>query len=74
MKTEDFYEKMKVRLSKDLGNVAKFLPAHFKARYGISGNLYEEAIEKNMKYIKQVLKKSEIDYNKVFRRTQLVFN
>ncbi|MDP2863335.1 MAG: hypothetical protein Q8N95_11140 [Desulfobacterales bacterium] len=74
MKTGNFYEKIKIRLSKDLGNVARFLPAHFKARYGISRNLYEEAIEKNMKYIKQVIKESEIDYNKVFRRTRVVFN
>ncbi len=74
MKTGDFYEKMKIRLSKDLGNVARFLPAHFKARFGISRNLYEEAIEKNMNYIKIVLKESEVDYNKVFRRTRVVFN
>jgi len=74
MKTGDFYEKMKIRLSKDLGNVARFLPAHFKARFGISKNLYEEAIEKNMKYIKNVLKESDVDYDKVFRRTAAVFN
>ncbi|MBU2622230.1 MAG: hypothetical protein KKD92_07940, partial [Proteobacteria bacterium] len=74
MKTGAFYEKMKIRLSKDLGNVARFLPAHFKARYGISRNLYEEAIEKNIKYIKQVLRESEIDCKKVFRRTMVVFN
>jgi hypothetical protein len=73
MKTEFFYEKMKIRLSEDLGNVSRFLPAHFSARYGISGNLYEEAIEKNMKYIKLVLKKAAIDYGRVFRRTQVVF-
>ena len=74
MKTEDFYAKMKIRLSKDLGNVARFLPAHFNARFGISRNLYEEAIEKNIKYIKQVLRESEIDFKKVFRRTMVVFN
>lgn len=74
MKTGDFYEKMKIRLSKDLENVARFLPAHFKARYGISRNLYEKAIEKNMKYIKNAFKKSEVDYNVVFRRTRDVFN
>jgi len=74
MKTGNFYEKMKIRLSKDLGNVARFLPAHFNARFGISRNLYEEAIEKNMNYIKIVLKESEVDYNKVLRRTLVVFN
>jgi hypothetical protein len=74
VKTKDFYAKMKIRLSKDLGDVARFLPAHFTARYGISRNLYEEAIKKNMKYIKQVLKESEVDYNKVFRRTRVIFN
>ncbi len=74
MNTGEFYEKMKIRLSKDLGNVARFLPAHFKARFGISGNLYEEAIENNMKYIKQIVKESGKEYKKVFRRTQIVFN
>lgn len=74
VKTEYFFEKMKIRLSKDLGNVARFLPAHFKARYGISRNLYLEGIENNIKYIKTFLKESEVDYNKVFRRTRVVFN
>lgn len=74
MKTADFSERMKIRLSKDLGNVARFLPAHFKARFGIIGNLYEEAIENNIKHIKQVAKVYETEQKKLLRRTQIGFH
>ena len=73
MKTEAFYEMMKVRLSKDLGDVAKYLPAHFEARFGVARNLYVEAIERNMEYIKNVLSEPVFDYTKVFRRSKVVF-
>jgi len=74
MKTVDFYNTVKIRLAKEFGNVTRFFPAHFKARYGISENLYEEAIIQNMKHLKKFIKRSEMDYNKALRRTKVVFN
>ncbi len=74
IKTVDFYHTIKIRLAKDFGNVISFFPAHFKARYGISKNLYEEAIKSNMKHLKNHIKISGIDYNKALRRTRVVFN
>ncbi|MFO7667094.1 MAG: hypothetical protein R6V76_10775 [Desulfobacterales bacterium] len=74
IKTVDFYHIIEKRLANDLGNVIRFFPAHFNARYGISENLYEEAIKSNMKHLKNHIKRSEIDYNKALRRTKIVFN
>ncbi|MBU1712540.1 MAG: hypothetical protein KKD47_05485 [Proteobacteria bacterium] len=74
IKTVDFYKTIKIKLAKEFGNVTRFFPAHFKARYGISENLYEEAIKSNMNHLKKFIKKSEIDYNKELRRTNVVFN
>ena len=74
IKTVDFYHTIKIRLAAEFGNVTRFLPAHFKARYGISGNLYEEAIKSNMRHLKKFIKTSGMDYNKALRRTTAVFN
>ena len=73
-KTVVFYQTIETRLKKDLGNVIRFFPAHFKARYGISENLYETAINSNMKHLKNHIKNSGMDYNKALRRTKVVFN
>jgi hypothetical protein len=74
MKTVKFYHAIEIRLTKELDNVIRFLPAHFKARYGISENLYEKAIESNILHLKKNIRKSSIDYNKAFRRTKAVFS
>ncbi|MBU1397354.1 MAG: hypothetical protein KKH85_00420, partial [Proteobacteria bacterium] len=74
IKTVDFYHTIEIRLAKDFGNVIRFFPAHFKARYGISENLYEEAIKSNMKHLKKHIRTSSVDYNKALRRTRVVFN
>ena len=74
IKTVAFYHTIEIRLAKDFGNVIRFFPAHFKARYGISENLYEEAIKSNINHLKNHIKGSKIDYNKALRRTKVVFN
>jgi len=73
-KTVDFYHIIKKRLANELGDVTRFLPAHFKARYGISDNLYEEAIKSNIRHLKKFIKTAGMDYNKALRRTRVVFN
>jgi len=73
-KTVDFYHTIEMRLAKNFGNVIRFFPAHFNARYGISENLYDEAIKSNMKHLKKHIKTSGMDYNKALRRTKVVFN
>ena len=55
-KTEEFYESIaKKRLSKELGGVSEFMPSHFKERWGIDENLYEESIQKNIDYLKSLI-------------------
>jgi hypothetical protein len=74
IKTVEFYKIIEIRLAKEFDNVIRLLPAHFKARYGISENLYLKAIESNIRHLKKHIKKTSIDYNKVFRRTKAVFS
>ncbi len=75
IKTVEFYHTIEIRLTKDFGNVIRFFPAHFKARYGIAENLYQEAIKSNMKHLKKHIRTStSVDYNKALRRTRVVFN
>jgi hypothetical protein len=74
IKTVEFYQTIETRLIKDFDNVIGFLPSHFKIRYGISENLYENAIKSNIRHLKKHIKGSSIDYNKAFRRTRAVFS
>ena len=55
-KTEEFYESVaKKRLSKELGGVSEFMPIHFRDRWGIDRNLYDESISRNIEYLKSLV-------------------
>ena len=55
-KTEEFYESIaKKRLAEELGGVSEFMPSHFKERWGIDRDLYEESIQKNIDYLKSLI-------------------
>lgn len=54
-KTEDFYEFVaKKRLIEEFDNVSVFMQSHFKDRWEMDRNLYEESIVSNINYIKSV--------------------
>ncbi len=55
-KTEEFYEFVaKRRLSKELGGVSEFMRNHFRDRWGIDRDLYDESIFKNIHYLKSLI-------------------
>ena len=71
-KTIGFYEFTKKRLNDELGTLTRFLPAHFNARFNINKDLYEEAMEKNIQYLKHILENHEDNYRDKLRRGNFV--
>jgi hypothetical protein len=67
-KSQDFYATTRRRFAKELGGVNRFARYHFKNRWNIDRDLYIEAIEKNMAYLKHVLKNKEKDLSSLLRR------
>ena len=67
-KTIGFNDIMQKRLEDDLGNQKRYMIHHFKKRWNIDKDMYSEAIERNMGYLKLILDKSGEDYSKHLRR------
>ena len=67
-KTSNFYHITKIRMEKDLGNVSRFMLAHFKTRWRIDRNIYQEAIDGNINYLRFVLKHNEKNLGIFLRR------
>lgn len=70
-KTVSFYNRTKVRFKNDFGNVNRFMTHHFKDRWNINVNVYEESIENNINYLKFVLKSSQKDIYHALRRNTI---
>ncbi|MBU2490175.1 MAG: hypothetical protein KKA60_12360 [Proteobacteria bacterium] len=69
-KTLGFYDMTKKRLARDLDQVDQYLKPSFAERYGVARNLYEEAIEKNIAYLRHVLENH--DHRDLLRRGGVV--
>jgi hypothetical protein len=67
-KTVSFYKRTKSRFENEYGNVSRFMNHHFKERWNIDGNVYEDSIEKNINYLKFVLKDSRKNITDILRR------
>lgn len=67
-KTPAFWEFTQQRLVAELGNVDRYLQDHFRMRWGVDRDLYREAIEKNIAYLKFILENHEFDYHRYLRR------
>ena len=62
-KTVDFYEnRARKRLQQELGGVSVYMRIHFKDRWGMDRNLYDEFILKNIEYLESLLKTCEESY------------
>ena len=70
-KTTNFYYIARTRLEKDLGNVNRHMVNHFRERWNIEKNLYTEAIEKNINYLKFILKTNEKNVSACLRRNAI---
>ena len=67
-KSQDFYATTLKSFANELGGVNRFARPHFKKRWNIDRDLYADAIEKNMAYLKHVLKNREKDLPSLLRR------
>jgi hypothetical protein len=68
-KTINFYKNIvKKRLDNELESVYKFARVHFNTRYRIDSNLYMNAIEKQVKYLDDIMEKEPEAYKNKLRR------
>jgi hypothetical protein len=67
-KTTNFYKSAKVRFENDLGNVKRYMVNHFQDRWDIDRNIYDESIEKNINYLKYVLRSNYKNLHDCLRR------
>jgi hypothetical protein len=67
-KTMDFYSLTQKRFTSELDNVNGYMRYHFKLRWNLDRDLYREAIERNMSYLKFILENQGKDYRDYLRR------
>lgn len=71
-KTLQFYDFTIQRFAGDLGNVNLFLRSHFRDRWNVDRELYEEAIQKQIKYLRKILTSHRNEYREKLQRKGLV--
>ena len=71
-KTVAFYEFVAERLGTILDKVDRFLSSHFAMRWDISSNLYQEAIERQKKYLHKILDTPDSDPRDQLKRAGIV--
>jgi hypothetical protein len=71
-KTIDFYAMIRRRLFWDLDGLNKCVRSHFKMCWNMDRDLYMEAIDKNMEYLKFLLEEHENDYREYLKRGGVV--
>ena len=67
-KTLAFYDFSQQRLATELGGINRFNIHHFKKRWQIDKDLYADAIEKNMRYLRYILKNRHKGLRSFLRR------
>jgi hypothetical protein len=67
-KTIAFYEIIDDRIKGELGDMDKYMRNHFRERWDIDKDLYHEAIEKNITYLKYILSHYGDDYYTKLKR------
>jgi HD superfamily phosphodiesterase len=67
-KTPGFWEFTLNRFATDLDGMDRFMRSHFRVRWSIDRDLYLEAIENHIKYLKFLLEHHPTDYRKCLRR------
>ena len=71
-KTPGFWEFTRHRFATEMGGTDHFMRNHFRVRWGIDRDLYKEAIEGNIKYLKFLLEHHPTDYRRYLRRGGLL--
>ena len=63
-----FNDRMNERLTTQLGSVNRFFQNHFRVRWDIDADLYQEAIDRSLSYLSTCLKADSENYRNYFRR------
>ena len=71
-KTLDFYDLMEKRLANELSSENKYMIFHFRKRWNIDRDLYEDAIKRNRDYLRYILANHEEEYRDYLRRSGIV--
>ncbi len=71
-KTISFKKEAENRLNKTLGGFHKYVHLHFKHRYNVDEDLYQEAIDHHITYLDKVLKEHPNVYREFLRRGGIV--
>ena len=71
-KTLSFFPLVAQRLKEQLGGCDQLAKAHFKARWNIPQNLYQQAIEKQKRYLEHILAHPDVDPAHFLRRKNIV--
>jgi hypothetical protein len=70
-KTINFYNMTRTRFENNFSNVNRYMVDHFKIRWNLEKNIYSEAIEKNINYLKFVLKSNKKNVHACLRRNAI---
>ncbi len=70
--TPGFHQMTIDRLTHELGGVNLFMRDHFRKRWRVDENLYMNAIENNIRYLKHILKHHRNDFRAHLRRDGLM--
>ena len=71
-KTAGFYVMTRKRFAIELDSLNEYMRFHFKVRWNLGRDLYMEAIEKNINYLKFLLENHHKDYRRYLRRGGIV--
>jgi len=71
-KTLGFYEMTRKRFIDELGSVNNYAIHHFRIRWNIDCDLYMDAINSNLEYLKKLLLEHRDDYLSFLRRGELI--
>jgi hypothetical protein len=71
-KTIDFYAMTRKRFTSELDSMNEYMRYHFKARWNLDRDLYMEAIENHINYLKFILENHEKDYRDHLKRDDIV--
>ncbi len=68
-RTVEFYDIVRSRLEKDYGGVHLYARRHFKERFRVDRDLYGEAIESNLEYVRAIINDPKSNFRSKLKRT-----
>lgn len=71
-KTIGFYERTKQRFAGELSGVDGYMIHHFRDRWGIDRDLYQESIQRNIDYLQNILAYYQQDFIQHLRRGNMI--